>query len=771
LLNWSEPAVNIGARYVRPEVAQQFAKGLALHQKGRLPEAGVAYQGVLVKQPNHFDAQHLLGVIAAQQGDPLLAVERISRAIKINPNAAEAYSNRGKALQELRRFDDALVDYDLAIAKKAGRAEIFLNRGNVLKILNRLTESVESYDAAIELQPEYAAAYSNRGVALLDMGRLEDALESFNSAVKFNSKFAEAYYNRGNTLQKLSQHAEALANFDSAITLKNDFVPAHVNRGIALNNMSSYEEALNSFERALELDASMSEAHFNRGITLRHLGRFEEAILSFDGAITLKPKFSEAYCNRGISQKELQRHEEATVSYQKAISLDSNNAEAHCNLGVVFRELGRFDEALLSFDQAISLKADFAQAYSNRGTALIGLNRLKDALDCFEKAIAIKPNLTEAHYNRGNALKELGRLKEAVVSFDDAIALKGDYPAAHSNRGNALKDQLHLSEALVSYDRAIDIDPNFADANWNKAIALLLVGNLLDGWRFFEWRWKLDVQLAPKRDFVQPLWLGNEDINGKTILLYAEQGLGDTIQFCRYCKEFALLGATVLLEVPGPLVPLLQGLEGVTNLLAQGSPIPAFDYYCPLLSLPLAFQTDLVTIPSRPAYLYCPPQKLSKWRDKLGATDKKRIGLVWSGRAAHTNDRNRSIGLQDILNHLPTDFEYVCLQKELREGDSDLLANGQIKFFGPEIADFTDTAALCELVDLVISVDTSVAHLAGALGKKTWILLPFAPDWRWMIDREDSPWYPSIKLFRQAADRRWESVLESVSRQLSVFSF
>jgi len=229
----------------------------------------------------------------------------------------------------------------------------------------------------------------------------------------------------------------------------------------------------------------------------------------------------------------------------------------------------------------------------------------------------------------------------------------------------------------------------------------------------------------------------------------------------------AQLGARVILEVPQALAPLLQNLEGVAQVVILGAALPTFDYQCPLLSLPLAFKTSIDTIPVSQAYLSCTTQKRQEWIHRLGPSTKKRIAIAWSGRAVHRNDRNRSIGLQDILKHLPTGFEYVSLQKDLREGDLDLLAHSPIKHYGNEIADFTDTAALCDLMDLVISVDTSVAHLAGALGKKTWIMLPYASDWRWMIDREDSPWYPSVKLFRQSADRQWESVLQSVSQQLS----
>ena len=287
-----------------------------------------------------------------------------------------------------------------------------------------------------------------------------------------------------------------------------------------------------------------------------------------------------------------------------------------------------------------------------------------------------------------------------------------------------------------------------------------------NGWELYEWRWKRENFTSRKRNFSQPLWLGVESLANKTILLHAEQGLGDTIQFCRYIPLVKKLGARVLLEVPKPLMELLEDFEGVDELLEAGKKLPEFDYQCPLLSLPLSFKTELNAIPSPTPYLQSNAEKIMVWSQRLGAKSKHRIGLVWSGSTIHKNDSNRSLALADLINYLPQNFEYVSLQKEVRERDNEVLANSAIKNYSQQLIDFTDTAALCDLMDLVISVDTSVAHLAAALGKPTWILLPFISDWRWMLDREDSPWYESVKLYRQGEDREWEPVFERVARDL-----
>ena len=301
---------------------------------------------------------------------------------------------------------------------------------------------------------------------------------------------------------------------------------------------------------------------------------------------------------------------------------------------------------------------------------------------------------------------------------------------------------------------------------------MLLDGQFAQGWQEYEWRWKKEgtIKTAGFRNFPQPLWLGAEPLRNKTILLYGEQGLGDTIQFCRYMSLVAKFGAKVILEVQRPLVKLLKNLEGVSHIIAKGDTVPAFDYQCPLLSLPLAFKTELNTIPPAAKNITSDNEKNSKWQSKLGGKSKPRVGLVWSGSTGHKNDHNRSLTLTELLPHLPSNVDYVCLQKELRDIDKVALEkNSHIQFYGDALEDFTDTAALCDLMDVVISVDTSVAHLAGTLRKPTWVLLPYSPDWRWLLDRDDSPWYPSAKLYRQEKIGNWNGVLEKLMRDLEKF--
>jgi hypothetical protein len=360
-------------------------------------------------------------------------------------------------------------------------------------------------------------------------------------------------------------------------------------------------------------------------------------------------------------------------------------------------------------------------------------------------------------------------LAEAVSSLERAIDLQPADAFAHYNRALVMQDLSRWDEAMASYDRAIASNPEFPDAQFNRALALLFHGDFARGWPGFESRWDSAERLSigKPRNFQQPLWLGEQSIAGRRLLIYSEQGLGDTLQFCRYAALAAARGASVFLEVQPPLLELLASLEGVSQLIARGSALPPFDYQCPLMSLPLAFNTTLDTIPAPRQYLRSDAAKVAQWRTRLGERSRPRIGLVWSGNAQNAIDPRRSIRLADWVAHLPPAFHYFCLQKDVRDSDQSVLDSSQvIVSYDDDLLDFANTAALCECMDVVISVDTSLAHLSGALGRRTWLLLPRTPDWRWMRDREDSPWYPSMKLYRQKTAGDWDEVFARIATDL-----
>jgi tetratricopeptide (TPR) repeat protein len=540
-----------------------------------------------------------------------------------------------------------------------------------------------------------------------------------------------------------------------------------LNRAVSAYKAGRFVECEQVCQRIISAKRDFFDAHHLLAVVQSLLRKNELALASYDRALTIRPKNAELLSNRGVILQELKRPDEALASYDRALAVKADYPEAHNNRGLTLQALKRLDEALASYDQSLALNPKNAKAFNNRGLALHELRRFDEALASYDKAIAINPGFAEAFNNRGITLYELKRFEEALARYEQALALKPDYADAFNNRGNTLHELMRLDEALASYDQALALKPDNAEAHWNEALVRLLIGDFERGWPKYEWRWKKETFTSPRHNFSQPLWLGAEAIDGKTILLHCEQGFGDTIQFCRYAPLVAARGARVIVEVEKPLQELMASLAGATQVISRGSALPDFDLHCPLLSLPMALGTRLETVPSVTPYLRAPAQALKNWEARLGPKSRPRIGLAWSGSPKHKNDQNRSISLRSLLPLLDTDATFVSLQKDVRSDDAAVLKErNDILDFSDALKDFSDTAALISQLDLVISVDTSVAHLAGALAKPVWVLLPYIPDWRWLLDRDDNPWYPTARLFRQDNTREWESVIVRVHEAL-----
>jgi tetratricopeptide (TPR) repeat protein len=613
------------------------------------------------------------------------------------------------------------------------------------------------------------------GLARHQAGRLADAERIYNQILATRPNHFDSRHLLGVVFLQRGNHIEALHHIDLALNVEPKNVFALNNRGVALQALKRFDEALASFARAVRLRPDYAEAHSNRANVLKTLGRLDQALASYDRALALQPDYAEAHSNRGDVLRELKRFDEALASCKRAIALRPNYAEAHSNRGNALYELKRYEEALASYDRALALRPDFAEAHSNRGNTLHDLHRFEEALASYDRALKLQPDFAEALGNRGSALQELRRFEEALTSYDRAIALRPDLAETHSNRGNALKELNRFDDALASYDRAVGLRPKLAEAHFNAALCLMLTGNLAEGWKRHEWRWQTDQLTAQRRNFAQPQWTGSEDIAGKTILLHAEQGLGDTLQFCRYVPLLAERAGRVILEVQKPLASLMRTLAGGAQIVGRDDPSPDFDLHCPLLSLPLAFDTQVETIPANTPYLFAAEAKRNAWRDRLGERGRPRIGIVWAGDPrkrlpnAHRIDRQRSIEFDRLAPVLAVPgCEYYSLQKgeqavaQLRGSP----LRHRVIDWTEDFNDFSDTAALIDNLDLIIAVDTSVAHLAGALGKPFWLINRYNTCWRWLLDRDDSPWYPTARLFRQDETRSFEPVIARVAAAL-----
>jgi tetratricopeptide (TPR) repeat protein len=641
-----------------------------------------------------------------------------------------------------------------------------------------LARAQRLYEEILEIQPRHADALNLLGVVCGQTKNFERAVHLFDDAIRFEPHNAASYCNRGAALRELRRLDAALASYDEAIALKPDYAMAHYNRGNVLKELEQPYDALVSYGRAIAINPNHAEAYYNRGVLLQQLARFDSALESYNRAIAINPRYAEAYYNRGIVQQALEQPEAALASFDRAILNRPDYADAFCNRGTTLRTLERFEEALASYDRAIEIKADSAEAHSNRGVALDGLGRFDEALVSCDKAIALNPNHAEAYTNRAVVLAELGRFEDALADHDQAIALDPERAEAHSNRGVLFYQLLQLDAAVACYNRAIAIKADYAQAYENRGYALLLSGNLEAGWADYEWRRKNARHArSASGNHVAPLWLGKEDISGKTILIHGEQGMGDRIQFCRYVKWLADRGAEVILEVEPPLRILFESLEGVSCLMERGATLPDFDFQTPLLSLPLAFNTTLSTIPAPVPYLRSTAEKIARWQARLGEKRRPRIGPVWSGgfKSLGSLSARRNIPLSKFAPLKHPQFEFYSLQKG-REAEAELAVLTSSGWDGPMIADFaaelhdfSDTAALIEQLDLVISVDTSTAHLAGAIGKPVWVLNRSDTCWRWLLDRIDSPWYPSARIYRQERAGEWDSVIERVRRDLAGF--
>ena len=588
-----------------------------------------------------------------------------------------------------------------------------------------------------------------------------DAIDSAAAALTTALQQALALHQGG-------QLAQAQVLYDQVLRLQpKNFDALHLSALIA-TQLKNPARAVELINRALEINPGHADAHVSKGNALRKLGQFESALASYDIAVNLRPQHAETHFNRGIALKELGKYELAVSSYDRAISLNPGFVAAYANRGVALAALSHHEAAVASFDHANRLESRIAYIHLHRGISLHALGRYRAAAESYQKAIDLDPGSAEVHHNLGVSLIKLRQHEAAIASIERAIALKPEFADAHANRALALHETRQHQAAMAGYNQAIALQPNLRIAHRNLGHLYLLLGDYEKGWEKLEWRLRGDEGRANRRTFSQPLWLGRESLAGKTILLHSEQGLGDTIQFCRYAKPVADLGARVILEVQKPLEDLLASLDGVAILATKGSVLPPFQFHCPLMSLPLALQTRIDSIPAASGYLKADAGKVDAWRIRLGTQTRPRVGLVWSGNPLQANNPNRSIPLADFTGLLDDDFEYVCLQKDVTETDRNiLLAHPEIRRF--ELDDFSDTAALCELLDLVISVDTSVAHLAGALGRPVWIPLAFNADWRYLLDRVDSPWYASARLYREDRLKGWHEVITSIHADLIRF--
>ncbi|WP_042299949.1 tetratricopeptide repeat protein [Paraburkholderia kururiensis] len=629
-------------------------------------------------------------------------------------------------------------------------------------------------------------------------GRLDDAERGYRATLDANPVHVDALHLLGVLRHQQGQHAEAADLVGRAVDLRPEDAALQLNLGNALKAMGQIDRAIERFRNALTLAPTFALAHYNLGNAYAALGRHEDAAHAFDRALRLQPDDASASNNLGNALHALGRHEEAIEAFKRTLALRPRHAGAHNNLGMALNALERTDEALLQFREALKAEPQFTAARFNLGNTLDALGHHEEAVDAFETVLSQQPYLPPALFALGNALAGLGRHEEAVARFERAIGHDPKFALAWLALGTAHHALGRHAAALRAFDEALRLRPDLAAAHLNRALTWLTLRNFARGLPEYEWR--LDAlahsafavdptaagatdaaALAPSpRTSALPRWQG-EPAAGRTLLIQTEQGFGDTLQFVRFIPLVAQRVGRIVLEVQPELVPLIAPAAEAWRITLvarniarnadgpEGGPRPAADLHCPLLSLPLALGMTFDTIPSRTPYLAAPAAYRRKWRGSLGGQAKRKIGLTWSGRIQKHENRTMPLAALEPLFALQG-IDWLVLQPDLSAAEQASLdahpRAGTIHRIGHRIADFADTAAIIERLDAVVTIDTSIAHLAGALGKPLWVMLPFAADWRWFTGADESPWYPAATLVRQPQPGDWASVVERVAAAL-----
>lgn len=707
-------------------------------------------------------ASYVFGLFYFNTGDPSAALDWFEQALRLNAGHIDARKGRAVALQRLGRAKEALAIFEAMARDNPADAEAAHMSGVVLQDLGKTDAALAAYDRALRIKPDYCEALCNRGALLEQAGRLEDALQSFDALIALRPEDAVNLFNRGCVLQKLGRFEAALCDHESAA--RHD--PAHpeneVNRGNVLQKLGRHLEALACYHNAIRLRPLYPQAYYNRGIARQRLGRFVEALADFDTALEQKPNYPEALCNRGNVLSELGRLSEALTSYDRALALRLDFRQAQINRANVLFALGRPEFAGAAAVEILAQEPNHAQALCIAGAANQRLGELDAALGFLNRAVAVRPDYAEAWLNRGNVLQEQDRLDEALASYDRALALRPAYPEVLSSRGVALKELGRLDEALEAFDAALRLKPNYPDARNNRAGVLLLNGDLTQGFVAFESRWERSN--APAKTLISPLphWRG-EPLEGRRILVWDEQGLGDLIQFCRYLPLLHNRGAEVTLLGRKSMFRLLSTLPAPPRFVETAPAQEGFDYQSALMSLPFAFGTSLATtVPAGVPYLHAEPARVAAWAQRLGRHG-LRIGICCHGNLKINLKRNMPLASFAALAAIPN----VRLISLMKDTGPDFVAGFDIESFGANFdagADaFLDTAAVMANCDLIVTSDTSIAHLAGALGRPVFLALRHTPDWRWLATGAQSPWYPTMRLFRQKRRGDWAPVFIEIA--------
>ena len=746
-----------------------FVKALDLHRKGHLGQAETLYRGIIAQNSFHFDATQLLGVILAQTDRTEEGIKLYKRALKINPDSPEVLANLASALQSIGQTKDAILAYKKAISLKSDNAEILFNLGNLLNKTNALTEAINAYRSAVRLRPDDPDILNNLANSLRSNGQSDEAVETYQQALDLAPERSDILANQADALIALNNPAAALIATEKAVALDPDNADAWNNQGTALVRLGKHAEALQAFNKALELAPNDPRYIFNSANALSLLGLFEQAVTSFRQGLALDRHNAEAFNQLGSALQHLKRHKDAIAACTFALRNKPDFVEAQNRIAQSYLSLEDWTAAIDNAQKALDMDPNHAEALFNKGMALIGARRFAEGVAYFDKLLAISDDDNIALINLGNALLGAGKAQEALDAYLRMIEKMPNWSGGFLNLGHAYMNLFDFNTAIDTYKRGLVIEPGNPQLKYSIGNVNLHIGQYEQGWAGYEHRWQTPDGLKPLLSDV-PVWAG-ENLAGKKLLIYGEQGLGDTLQMARYFSVLKQQGAEIvfkgykilhsLLATSGAGVTFVEDIDGMT-----------FDYQIAVMSLPFAAQTRVDTVPQNVPYLHARPDDILRWRQRIGESGFK-IGINWQGSPLGMVDAGRSAPLRTFLPiALIPGVRLISMQKNHGLDQLTSLPDGMnVETLGDDFdagsEAFMDTAAVIANMDLVITTDTSMAHVAGGLGAQVWVALKKLPDWRWMMDRSDSPWYPTMQLFRQQQTGVWDSVFQTMSEQLS----
>ncbi len=765
-----------------------FTQALQRHQQEDWQAAEDFYRKILMVLPEQPNVNYNLGMLKLQCNQVAASLPYFKQALTADQNEPKYWLSYVQALMQSNQKKlavdtlmkglehglhgeevNALVE---ALVKAAPKASVSSNPSMVINQTAPVLTSQKNIASGLgdngpgkNLQHYLEDPKIQKVLALQQSGQNKKAKKQWLQLLKYYPNHPVILTCLGTIVLEEGQIDDAMKWLTKSLEILPEQASALSYLSIAHTQMQQFDDALRYADKAIEINPSYMEAHANRGAVLKELKRYDQAIISYQKALALNPNNPDTLFNMSLVYLAHGNYTEAANTLKQLLTIKPNDASAQHLCGEIYKELKRYTDAIPYFDEAIRLNQRNEEALFGRGLSYLALKQFESASADFLAATKIKPNYCNAYINLGVTLRYLGKLEQALDSFNQALRLNKENPETLNNKGLLLVDMHRFDEALACYQQAINLAPETDEVYWNQSHLHLLLGDYKQGWPLYEYRWK-SVQKATYRNLNKPLWLGKESIAGKTLFVYPEQGQGDFIQFFRYIAEVEKLGAKVILEMPPPLMALVSEMDIGFQLVKHGDIVRNYDYHCPIMSLSLAFKTDLDTVPNNIPYINANPAKVDQWHSLVNPKVFN-IGLVWSGASGHQHDHHRSIALEKLIPILTLPAEFHAIQKEIREADQQALEKIEnLKTYQSLLSDFSETAALIEQMDLVITVDTSVAHLAGAMGETCWLLLPCSPDFRWLLERSDSPWYPTMTLYRQPTFNDWDSVIEVVRQQL-----